>query len=66
VAPAELERAGDPEVPSVKADDLTPLMEDAPVAGPGPPQRRRDDLAGGSDSVALGHPLILNEGLVSP
>jgi hypothetical protein len=35
VAAAELERAGDPEVPAVEADDLASLVEDPTVAGPG-------------------------------
>jgi hypothetical protein len=35
VAAAELERAGDPEVPAMEANDLASLVEDPTVTGPG-------------------------------
>jgi hypothetical protein len=53
VAAAELERAGDPKVPAVEADDLASLVKDPTVAGPGAAQRRGDDLARWRDSVSL-------------
>jgi hypothetical protein len=53
VAAAELERAGDPEVAAVEADDLASLVEDPTVAGPGAAQWRRDDLARRRNSISL-------------
>jgi hypothetical protein len=44
-APAELERAGDPEVACVEADDLMAAVKDAPVARPRTPERDRFDVA---------------------
>jgi hypothetical protein len=43
-APSELERAGDPEVACVEADDLTAAVKDAPVARPRTPERNRFDV----------------------
>ena len=53
VAAPELQRAGDPEVPGVEADDLPALVEDPTVPGPGAAQRRGDDLPRRRDSIAL-------------
>ena len=44
-AAAELERADDPEVACVEADDLPAAVKDAAVAGPGAAQRDRLDVA---------------------
>src|SRR3954447_8833624 len=49
---AELERACDPEVARVEADDLPPGMEDAAVSRPGAAQRDGHDVAHRRDSVA--------------
>jgi hypothetical protein len=43
-APSKLERAGDPEVACVEADDLVAGVKDAPVARPRTPQRDRFDV----------------------
>ena len=43
-APSELERAGDPEVACVEADDLMAAVKDAPVARPRAPERDRFDV----------------------
>jgi hypothetical protein len=43
-APLELERAGDPEVACVEADDLVAGVKDAPVARPRTPERDRLDI----------------------
>ena len=43
-APSELERAGDPEVACVEADDLMAAVKDAPVARPRTPERDRFDV----------------------
>jgi hypothetical protein len=43
-APSELERAGDPEVACVEANDLVAAVEDAPVARPRTPERDRFDV----------------------
>jgi hypothetical protein len=43
-APSELERAGDPEIACVEADDLVAAVKDAPVARPRTPERDRFDL----------------------
>jgi hypothetical protein len=43
-APSELERAGDPEVACVEADDLVAAVKDAPVARPRTPERDRFDV----------------------
>src|SRR5207248_1802892 len=53
VPPApEIERAGDPEVARVKADDLPAGMKNAAVARPRTPERDRFDLAHRRDTVA--------------
>jgi hypothetical protein len=44
-AAAKLERAGDPEIACVEADDLVAAVEDAAVAGPRTPKRDCLDLA---------------------
>src|SRR6185437_8530918 len=43
-APLELERAGDPEIACVEADDLVAGVKDAPVARPRTPERDRLDV----------------------
>ena len=43
-APSELERAGDPQVACVEADDLVAGVKDAPVARPCTPERDRFDV----------------------
>ena len=53
-AAAGLERAGDPEVARVKADDLPARMNDAAVPRPGAAERDRLDVAHRRDAVAGG------------
>ena len=43
-ASLELERAGDPEIARVEADDLVAGVKDAPVARPRTPERDRFDV----------------------
>jgi hypothetical protein len=43
-AASELERAGDPEITCVEADDLVPGVKDAAVTGPRTPQWDRFDV----------------------
>src|SRR5580765_1340661 len=43
-APSELERAGDPEIACVEADDLATGVKDPPVARPRTPERDRLDV----------------------
>ena len=43
-APPELERARDPEIACVEADDLAAGVKDAPVARPRAPERDRFDV----------------------
>jgi len=43
-ASLELERAGDPEIACVEADDLAAGVKDAPVARPCTPERDRFDV----------------------
>ena len=43
-APSEIERAGDPEVACVEADDLVTGVKGAPVTRPRTPERDRFDV----------------------
>jgi hypothetical protein len=49
---AELERASDPQVTAMEADNVGAAMQDAPVPGPRTPARDGHDLPSGSDAVA--------------
>ena len=53
-AAAELERARDPQVAGVKADDLPAGMDDAAVSGPGAAERDGHDVTRRRDSIARG------------
>src|SRR5207249_2484230 len=54
-AVAELERAGDPEVARVEADDLLAGVKDPAIARPGTPERDRLDVARRRHPIAGRH-----------
>jgi hypothetical protein len=53
-APSELERAGDPQVACVEADDLVAGVKDAPVARPCTPERDRFDVTSWCYTIRAG------------
>jgi hypothetical protein len=54
-AASELERAGNPEIACVKADDLVPGVKDAAVARPRAPERDRLDVTRWRYAIPCGH-----------
>jgi hypothetical protein len=60
-AVAELERAGDPQIACVEANDLAAGMQVAAVAGPCTPKRDRFDVACWRYAVTGGHDVMVSE-----